>query len=131
MVPFIQQAFDGTGIDEFFRRIIPVSMDVWLLFFLLPLVLSLAVQTALCFRARKTWVKFLPLILALLIPAAVYVCFFADVLQNIIGGFVSLILIGSAVFIAAGSLVGWLIYALSRPSRRNSRRGAAQRQKTA
>ena len=121
MVPFIDKAFEGTAAAEFFRRIIPVSMDIWILFFLLPFVLALAVQIALCFRARRIRVKLTPLFLAMFIPAAVLACFYADVLQNLIGGFVSLVLFGSAVFIAAGSLFGWVVYAVFAAVKRRQR----------
>ncbi len=126
MVPFIEDAFAGTEAAEFFRGIIPVSMDIWILFFLIPFVLALLIQLLLCFRARRVWVKLLPLFAAVFIPAAVFVCRYADVFQRVIGGFVGLILIGSAAFIAAGSLAGWAVFAVS-ALRKNRRGGSLSR----
>ena len=118
MVPFIEEAFAGTETAEFFRNIIPVSMDIWILFFLLPFVLAFLIQLLLCFRVRGIWVKLLPLLAAVFIPAAVYLCHYADVFRRVIGGFVGLILIGSAAFIAAGSLAGWAVYAVCTAGKR-------------
>ena len=111
MLPAVDAYFENTAVGEFFRRIIPVSMDVWILFFLAPFVLALTTELLLCARSRRLWPKFLPPLFAVLLAAAVMICYAADVLQNIIGGFVTLILLASAAFIVFGSLLGWILWA--------------------
>ena len=70
MVPFVAEYFHGTEIEEFFRQIIPVSMDIWIFFFLLPFALAVIAQILLCFGRGKVWTRFLPLMLAGLILCA-------------------------------------------------------------
>lgn len=99
-------------VSEFLRRIIPVDLWIWILFFLLPSAAALVWQILLCLRSKKTWTKFLPLIVAAALPIVIYGCHFLDILQPVFGGFVGLFLLFTAAFIAGGSLVGWLIYGI-------------------
>lgn len=114
MLPWVAEFFEGTEIAEWFRQIIPVSMDIWIFFFLLPFLLAFVAQLLLSFGKNRTAVKLLPIFLALLLPALVYGCHALDILQPVFGGFLGLILIGTAAFIAAGSLFGWIVFAAVR-----------------
>ena len=98
---------------EFFRQLIPVSVPLWIFFFLLPYTAALVWQAYLCFHAKKTRTKFLPLIIAACIPIVVYACHFLNILQTVLGGFVGLLLLGTALFIAGGSAVGWMAYGIA------------------
>ena len=122
MVPSLAEFFHGTGIEEFFRQIIPVSMDIWILFFLLPFVLAFLAQVLLSFRPGRRWTRFLPLMLAAFLPVLVYVCHWLDILQIVFGGFVGPILLFTAAFIAAGSALGWIVWVASRAGHSRSGR---------
>lgn len=93
----------------FLQTIIPVSLPVWLGFFLVPCVGAMAGQVVLCRRCKKQYLKFLPLYMAGVIAALVLLCRFTGFLSAVIGGFVSLLLLGSATFLIGGSLAGWII----------------------
>ena len=112
MLPAVADYFEGTAVGEFFRRIIPVSMDVWILFFLLPFVLALAAEVILLFRAKSVWPKLVVPGIALLLPVLVFGCSRAEILQPVFGGFVGLLLLGTSVFLLAASLLAWGIRAL-------------------
>ena len=105
-------------IETSLGRLIPVELWIWILFFLLPCAAALVWQIYLCRHAGKTWTKFLPLIVAACIPVVVYGCHFADILQPVFGGFVGLLLLGTAAFLAGGSLLGWLIAGIARLCRK-------------
>ncbi|MBQ3706452.1 MAG: hypothetical protein II889_00945 [Clostridia bacterium] len=103
---------------EFFHGLIPVEAWIWIVFFLIPLAGAVVWQVFLCLRAKKTWTKFWPLIAAACIPAVVYGCHFLDILQPVFGGFVGALLLGTAAFLAAGSLIGWALFGIVRLSRK-------------
>ena len=106
------------SVSGFFGRIIPVELWIWLLFFLLPLAAAVVWQLFLCRRAKSVAAKFLPLLVAVCIPAVVYGCHALDILQPVFGGFVGLLLLGTAAFLAGGSLVGWAAFGISRLGRK-------------
>ena len=111
MVPFVAEYFHGTEIEEFFRQIIPVSMDIWIFFFLLPFALAVIAQILLCFGRGRMWTRFLPFILAGLICILVFASVYLEFLQPFIGGFLGLILLGTAAFIVSGAVLGWIVRA--------------------
>ena len=111
MSPSVAEFFQGTEIAEFFRRIIPVSMDIWIFFFLLPFALALIAQILLCFGHGRGWTRFLPLMLAGLICVLVFASLHLEFLGPIFGGFLGLILLGTAAFIAGGAVLGWIVRA--------------------
>lgn len=97
---------------DILHSIIPVSMGIWILFFILPGVLSLIAQVFLCGLAVKITVKLLPIGLAAIIVLLVLFNAATGILDFLIGGFAALILIGTALFILGASLVGWLIHGI-------------------
>ena len=111
MVPSVAEYFHGTEIEEFFRQIIPVSMDIWIFFFLLPFALAVIAQILLCFGRGRMWTRFLPFMLAGLICILVFASVYLEFLQPFIGGFLGLILLGTAAFIAGGVILGWIVRA--------------------
>lgn len=111
MVPSVADYFHGTEIEEFFRQIIPVSMDIWIFFFLLPFILAAIAQILLCFGRGRGWTRFLPLMLAGLICVLVFASVYLEFLQPFIGGFLGLVLLGTAAFIVGGSVLGWIVRA--------------------
>ena len=109
------------NIESFLGRLIPVELWIWILFFLVPCAGAAVWQIFLCRHAEKTRTKFLPLIVAVCIPAAVYGCHALDILQPVFGGFVGLLLLGTAAFIAGGSLLGWLTGGVMRLCRKQKK----------
>ncbi|MBQ8512150.1 MAG: hypothetical protein IJ497_06020 [Clostridia bacterium] len=97
---------------DILHSIIPVSAGIWILFFVLPGVLSLIGQLVLCGLAVKISLKLLPIALAVLLVLLVLFNAATGILDFLIGGFVALALIGTALFIAGTSLIGWLIHGL-------------------
>ena len=97
------------ALPDFLRSLIPVETWIWIVFFLIPCAAAAVWQVFLCLRAKKRRTKFWLLIAAACIPAVVYGCHFLDILQPVFGGFVGALLLGTAAFLAAGSLIGWLI----------------------
>ena len=106
---------------EFLRQIIPVSLPLRICFFLIPCAAALSGQILLCLRAKKTAAKFLPLIVAACIPVLVYGCHFAHILQTVFGGFTGLLLLGTAGFIAGGSILGWAAYGMTASVRKKKK----------
>ncbi len=97
---------------EILHSIIPVSLSVWVLFFILPGLISLIAQLVLCNLAVKFAVKLIPVGFAGAIVLMVLLNFATGILDVLIGGFIALILIGTALFILGASLVGWLIHGI-------------------
>ena len=94
---------------DFLSGIVPVSLGVWMLFFIIPAVLSFLGQLILCSLAVKVVFRLIPIAVAFVILVLVALCSATGFLGFLIGGFVSLLLIGTAVFIIAASIIGWLL----------------------
>jgi|GEM_PF-3151967 len=106
----------------FLHNIAPVDILFWVLFFLLPGLLSLIGQVLLCLKAKRRAVKFIPFYAAGFLLLLVLLYRFTGALGFLIGGFVSLMLIGTAVCIAVGSGFVWLSYLAVLGARRDAER---------
>ncbi|MBQ2724571.1 MAG: hypothetical protein IJF78_02570 [Clostridia bacterium] len=97
---------------EILHSLIPVGLGIWILFFILPGLLSLIGQIILCGLAVKITVKLLPVGLAAVIILLVLINGATGILDFLIGGFIALLLVGTALFILGASLIGWLIHGI-------------------
>lgn len=97
---------------EILHSMIPVSLWIWVLFFILPGLLALIGQIILCGLAVKITVKLLPIGLAAAIFLLVLLNSATGILDFLIGGFIALVLVGTALFILGASLIGWLIHGI-------------------
>lgn len=89
----------------FLQQIIPVSTGVWLGFWILPSVLACLWQMR-CRGGQRQWI---PLGLAAGLVLCVVLYHFTGFLAPVIGGFMALILLGTALFLTAGTFLGWII----------------------
>lgn len=99
---------------DFLTGLIPVSIGIWIFFFVLPGVLSFVFQLWLCRTAVKFVLKLIPIALAAILVLLVLFSSATGFLSFLIGGFVSLVLIGTALFIAGAAILGWLICGIVR-----------------
>lgn len=97
---------------DILHGIIPFSMGIWALFFIIPALFSFVGQIVLCAFAVKISLKLLPIIAAAAILAVVVLNIAFGFLDFLIGGFVVLILIAAALFMIGASLLGWLIFGI-------------------
>lgn len=90
---------------EFLQQLIPVSGGIWLICFILPAVLACLWQVW-CPRGRRQWI---PLGLAAGLVICVGLYRLTGFMAPVIGGFVALILLGTALFLTGGTLLGLLV----------------------
>lgn len=100
----------GNHMENFLQNLIPVSTSIWLGFFLIPAVISLVGQMILCQRTSRLSLRLIPVYAAAAIIFSVILYKCTGVLTPLIGGFAALLLLGTALFVLAGSFLGWLIY---------------------
>ena len=96
--------------SNFLHNIAPISIVLWVCFLFLPGVASIVCQVILCIRAERKAVKFIPFYTAAFILLLVLFNVLTHLLDFVIGGFVSLLLLGSALFIVMGSGIVWILY---------------------
>ena len=109
---------------EFLRNIIPVSMDIWALFFILPCVLFFIWQLWLCLKSESFYKKFVPVIIPLAIGIFILIYRFVFIPFGIYSlGFIALFLIGTALFMLGGIVSGWIIYGLYSFLRKDNKNG--------
>lgn len=89
----------------FLQQIIPVSTGIWIGCWVLPAVFA-CLWRVWCRRGWKQWV---PLGIAAILAVCVILYRFTSFLAPVIGGFAALILLGTALALAAGSGVGQLL----------------------
>jgi len=92
-----------------FTSVVPVSVPIFLGFFLIPFVVAVAVQTVLCLFVTNKAAKLSLVFVSVLLGLLVLLCRFTDFLAFLIGGFVALLLLFTALVILTGALLGWLI----------------------
>lgn len=97
---------------DFLASLIPVSIGIRIFFFILPGVLSFLFQFWLCRTAVKFVLKLIPIAVAAILLFLVLLCAATGFLSFLIGGFVSLVLIGTALFITGASIISWVIYGI-------------------
>ncbi|MBE6008127.1 MAG: hypothetical protein E7235_02890 [Lachnospiraceae bacterium] len=109
---------------EFLRNIIPVSIDIWILFFLLPGALSFVWQLWLCLKSESFYKKFIPLVLPFVIGIFILLYRFIFIPLGIYTlGFIAVFLIGTALFIEGGAIAGWIVYGFYSLIRKDSKNG--------
>lgn len=99
-------------IAEFLRQIIPVSIDIWILLFLVPMAAAAVAQFLLMGNCKRRISKWIPSIVGSGLIIMLIVGAFVGVSQIL--SFLALILMGTGAFILAGSLLGWLAYQITR-----------------
>ena len=100
--------------EQILQSIIPTTMTIWTFFYILPFALCLFGQFLLCWKAVKTVVKLIPVLCAAVLTVLIVLCVTTGFLGFLIGGFVSLLLIPTVLFMLAGSLIGFLMSRLIR-----------------
>ncbi|MBQ2753757.1 MAG: hypothetical protein IJF29_06530 [Firmicutes bacterium] len=109
---------------EFLRQIIPVSMDIWVIFFILPAFLSFIWQLWLCLKSESLYKKFVPVSIPVIIAVFILIYRFVFIPFGIyVLGFVALFLIGTSLFMLGGITSGWVIYGLYSLIRKDKRNG--------
>jgi len=100
---------------EFLRQIIPVSIDIWVLFFMLPCALAFIWQLWLCLKSEFFYRKFIPLYIPILIGISILIYRFVFIPMGIYSlGFIAVFLIGTSLFMLGGIATAWLIYFIYR-----------------
>ncbi len=97
-----------------FAFLASISAGLVLSFLIIPAVLIFILQIWLCFKVGKLILKLIPVILAVIVCALVFLCSGTGFLSFLIGGFVGLLLLCAAGAIIMASIVGWAIYAIVR-----------------
>ena len=100
--------------EQILQSIIPTTMTVWTSFYILPFTLCIVGQLILCLKAVKLVLKLIPVLCAAVLVILIVLCVTTGFLGFLIGGFVSLLLIPTILFMLAGSFIGWLIARLIR-----------------
>ncbi len=96
---------------EFFRQIIPVSMDIWIAFFILPAIISFVAQVILCFKTKSIIKHLIPIFVGVFIGILILIYRFIFIPIGIYaGGFIALFLVFTTFFIIGASILGWIIY---------------------
>ena len=109
---------------DFLRQIIPVSMDIWALFFMLPYALVFIWQLWLCLKSESLYKKFVPAIITVVIGVFILIYRFVFIPLGIYFlGFIALFLIGTALFMLGGIVSGWIIYGLYSFLRKDHKNG--------
>jgi len=107
-----KRRLEDNNMLDFLTNLIPVSIGIWVFLFILPGILSFIFQLWLCGTAVEFVFKIIPILIAAILTVLVVLCATTGFLSFLIGGFVSLVLIGTALFIAGASLIGWVIYGI-------------------
>ncbi len=96
---------------EFLRSIIPVSIDIWVVFFITPMLIAFIWQLWLCTKGKSLKSQLFPFAIPIIIGILVLVYRFVFIpLDVYFLGFIAAFLVGTAVFMLAGSITGWIIY---------------------
>ncbi len=109
---------------DFLRQIIPVSMDIWVIFFILPASLAFIWQLWLCLKSESFFKKFVPLFIPVAIGIFILIYRFVFIPLGIYSlGFIALFLIGTSLFMLGGIASGWVTYGLYSLIRKDKRNG--------
>lgn len=80
------------------------------LFYILPFILVATFQIYLCIKLTKFIFKLIPFGLVAIILLLVFLCKTTGFLASILGGFVSLLLIGTCIVICITSILIWIVF---------------------
>lgn len=100
------------AIAEFLRQIIPVSLDIWIGLFLLPMTIAVVAQYILLRKCQRKLYKWIPPITGAALIMLLVLGAFIGLSQLL--SFLALILMGTGGFILVGSFLGWLAYRIVR-----------------
>lgn len=89
-----------------------ISPILVFLFYIMPFILVIWFQLWLCFKLTKFVFKMIPFGLILGILFLVLLCKSTGFLASIIGGFVSILLIGTCIVIFFASILAWIIFTI-------------------
>lgn len=81
-------------------------------FYIMPFLLVAAFQIYLCVKLTKFIFKLIPFGLIAIILLLVFLYKTTGFLASILGGFISLLLIGTCIIIAITSIIIWIIFAI-------------------
>lgn len=96
---------------EFLKSIIPVSMDIWIVFFIMPMLIAFIWQLWLCTKTKNLKSRLFPFAIPVIIGISVLIYRFVFIpLDVYFLGFIAAFLVGTSVFMLAGSIAGWIVY---------------------